>query len=76
MFHFDTLHWNSVKPHYVRYVKTGHLHLVMNLVGLYNVYADQYVEDKQFDKSKVDPVTVLHQAVKGLAFLHSIGISE
>ena len=48
----------------------------MNLVGLYNVYANQYVEDKQFDKSKVDPVTVLHQAVKGLAFLHSIGISE
>lgn len=36
----------------------------------------QYVEDQQFDKSKVDPITVLHQAMKGLAFLHSIGISK
>lgn len=35
----------------------------------------QYVEDPRYEKLNVDPVTVLHQAVKGLAFLHSIGIS-
>ena len=51
--------------YYVRMV-----HVVMIYILL------QYVEDPRFDKLKVHPITVLHQAAKGLTFLHSIGISK
>lgn len=36
----------------------------------------QYVEDWRFDKTQVDPLSVLHQAMKGLTYLHSLGIGE
>ena len=36
----------------------------------------QYVEDWRFDRSQVDGMSILHQAVKGLNHLHSIGIGE
>ena len=34
------------------------------------------MEDWRFDRSQVDAVTVLHQSVKGLAYLHSAGIGR
>lgn len=56
-----------------------YIHIIVQLYlvecCLYNVFI-QYVEDPRFEKLNVDPITVLHQSVKGLAFLHSIGISK
>ena len=34
------------------------------------------MEDWRFDRSQVDAVTVLHQSMKGLAYLHSAGIGR
>ena len=36
----------------------------------------QYVEDWRFDRSQVDPISVLFQALKGLTYLHAMGIGE
>ena len=54
-------YYNIIMQHYFNYCNGAHL---------------QYVEDPRFEKLSMDPVTVLHQAAKGLAFLHSIGISK
>lgn len=54
----------------------------MYLYGLHPVSAaanclyPQYVEDWSFDCGQADGMTILHQAVKGLEYLHSIGIGE
>lgn len=34
------------------------------------------MEDWRFDRSQVDPISVLFQAVKGLTYLHAMGIGE
>ena len=36
----------------------------------------QYVEDPRFDRHGLTPVTVLNQAMSGLAHLHSLNIGK
>lgn len=36
----------------------------------------QYVESPSFDRHSLDPVSVLHQTMSGLAHLHSLNIGE
>ncbi len=36
----------------------------------------QYVQDWSFDCSQADGMMIVHQAMKGLAYLHSIGIGQ
>ncbi|OXB81844.1 UNVERIFIED_CONTAM: hypothetical protein H355_015041, partial [Colinus virginianus] len=62
-------------PHVVRYFcteKDRQFHYIA--IELCSATLQEYVENPSFDRHNLDPVSVLHQTMSGLAHLHSLSI--
>ncbi|KFV98751.1 Serine/threonine-protein kinase/endoribonuclease IRE1, partial [Eurypyga helias] len=62
-------------PHVVRYFcteKDKQFHYIA--IELCSATLQEYVESPSFDRQSLDPVSLLHQTMSGLAHLHSLSI--
>lgn len=78
---FGILHWNYAKLLFKRYKGSfinSPIFTVTKVLctNLRIFFYFQYVEDPTFDRHGLTPVTVLNQAMSGLAHLHSLNIGK